>query len=362
MNPKKRSLFVDGRWLAQPGQGVYTYFHEVYSRLVRRSIPDLDLIFGLLPGHAPEFLPRDAKVFEYRNDSFAWRQLGLGREINKLKPDFVHFQYVLPLGLDSRIHTLVALHDVLFLEHPEFFHFSYRLSRKIFFGMSARHADSLLTISNKSARDIQKHFRIPAERIDVIPLGAGSRLRHVQPAEVPSLAGSTFLLTVGRHEPRKNYPRLIEAFVASRLFETRGIRLVIAGWIAEEFKKPTEPAPDGVVMLTDCSDPQLAWLYGHAQGFVFPSIAEGYGLPLVESLEFNVPSATSDTYPIDVVAAACIASFDPYSTDQIRASLLILADAKRPSTPLVTEIPTWDDYVDRFIDILLRSPSKGQSA
>lgn len=361
MFKKKRTLFVDGRWLAQPGQGVYTYLYEIYSRLVRRSIPEIELIFGLLPGYAPDFLPHDASVLEYMSDSLAWRQLSLGRAVNRLKPDLVHFQYMLPLGLDPGIHTLVTLHDVIFLEHPEFFPLSYRLSRKFFFGVSARKADSLLTVSDKSGRDIQKHFGIPAARIDVIPHGAGSRLRNVQPDEVPSLANTSFLLTVGRHEPRKNYPRLIEAFVASRLFEERGIRLAIAGWFAEEFRHSMVTASAGVVMLTDCSDPQLAWLYGHATGFVFPSIAEGYGLPLVEALEFNLPSATSDTYPIDVVHAACIASFDPYSTDQIRASLLTLADAKRSLTPISTEIPTWDDHVDRFVDIILRSPLKGHA-
>lgn len=355
MKPKKTTLFVDCRWLAQPGSGIFTYLYEIYSRLVLRNNSEIELIFGLLPGHAPDFLPRDAKVLEYKTDSFVWRQLGLGHAINRLQPDFVHFQYVLPFGLDSRIHKLVTLHDLIFLEHPEFFSFTHRFSRRIFFGMSARKADSLLTISNKSSREIQKHFGIPAERIDVIPNGAGSRLLHVQPAEVASLVGVTFLLTVGRHEPRKNYPRLIEAFVASRLFETRGIRLVIVGWIANEFRNSTVAAPDGVLLITDCSDPQLAWLYSHAQGFVFPSIAEGYGLPLVEALEFNVPSATSNTHPIDVVREGCIASFDPYSSDQMRESLLSLADARRSQTSTMIAIPTWDDYVDRFVNILLRS-------
>ena len=358
--PKKRTLFVDGRWFAQPGQGVYTYLYEIYSRLVDRGIPEIELIFGLLPGYAPDFLPRDAHVLEYKSDSLAWRQLGLSRAINKLKPDFVHFQYMLPLGIDASIHTLLALHDVIFLENPEFFPLFYRFSRKILFGIGARKADSLLTISDKSSRDIQKHFEIPIDRIHVIPLGVGSRLRNIQPDEVSSLANTSFLLTVGRHEPRKNYLRLIEAFVTSGLFETLGIRLVIAGWIAEAFRNSSVSAPDGVMLLTDCSDSQIAWLYASAQGFVFPSIAEGYGLPLVEALEFGLPSATSDTYPIVAVRAACIASFDPYSTDQMRASLLTLAEARRPLTPISTGIPTWDDHVDRFVDIILRSPIKGR--
>jgi glycosyltransferase involved in cell wall biosynthesis len=358
MNPTKRSLFVDGRWLAQPGQGTYTYFHEIYTRLVQRQVPELELIFGLLPGHHPDFLPPDAIILEYKSDGFLWRQLRLARDINRLQPDFVHFQYMLPLGLDRRIHSIVALHDVIFLEHPEFFPLSYRLLRKLFFGTSARKADSLLTISDKSAQDITKHFGISSECIDVIPLGIGSRLAHVHATEVVELTGRRFLLTVGRHEPRKNYQRLMQAFVTSKLFETQGAQLVIAGWLVPEFSHSAEILPPGVVLLTDCSDSQLAWLYKHAQGFIFPSIAEGYGLPLVEALEFGVTSAASTTYPIDVVREACIMLFDPYSVDQISASLLALANSPRCPAPAATSLSTWEDYVDRFIDLVLRMPRK----
>lgn len=361
MSTRKKTLFVDARWLAQPGQGVYTYFHEIYSRLVRRDLPDIDIIFGVLPGHLPDFLPAHAKVVEYERDNFLWRQWSLGRVINRLQPDMVHFQYVLPMWLDRRIHAIVALHDVIFLEHPEFFPISYRLTRRIFFGASAKRADSLLTISHKSARDISKHLGIDRSRIDVIPLGAGSRLHAVQPEPVKDVSPQSYILTVGRHEPRKNYPRLIEAFVASRLHETHGLRLIIAGWVAPEFRDQGGLQAPGVMLLTDCSDAQLAWLFTHARGFVFPSIAEGYGLPLVEALEFNVPSATSNTHPIDEVRAACLSEFDPYSMPQIRDSLLALADAPRASTPMTSTIPSWDDYVDRFVEVLRRAPPRGDA-
>lgn len=354
----KKTLFVDARWLAQPGQGVYTYFHEIYSRIALRDIPELQLIFGILPGHSPAFLPASARVVEYASDSFLWRQVGLGRLLNRLRPDFAHFQYVLPWGLDRRIHTLVALHDVIFLEHPEFFPLAYRLTRRVFFGSSARRADTLLTISDKSARDIHKHFGIPLGQIRMLPLGAGSRLRHLQPSPVTEIDGQPFLLTVGRHEPRKNYPRLIEAYAQSGLFEQRGLRLVIAGWIAEEFRRELATLPAGVHMLTDCNDAELAWLYAQARGFVFPSIAEGYGLPLVEALEFGLPAAASTTYPIDDVRQACLSTFDPYATADISASLLALADAKRSPAPATISIPTWDDHVDRLLDIILRAPRK----
>ena len=356
MNTRRRKLFVDARWLAQPGQGTCTYFHEIYSRLVQRQVPELELMFGLVPGHTPNFMAPGTRTIKYRSDGLRWRLFSLGREINRLQPDLVHFQYMLPFGLAPSVHKLVALHDVIFLEHPEFFTASYRLSRKLLFGMSARKADTLLTISELSAQEIHMHLGIPTQQIHVIPLGAGSRLKNITPVPVPAMAGQRYLLSVGRHEPRKNYPRLIEAYRRSGLWPNQGIKLVIAGWLAQGFDGRSAAAGDGVELLTDCDDAQLAWLYQNAQGFIFPSVAEGYGLPLVEALEFNLPCATSRTHPIDVVRAACVASFDPYSTDEITHSLQILTGDTSTLPRSTAPIPTWDDHVDRFLDIILNIP------
>jgi len=81
-------------------------------------------------------------------------------------------------------------------------------------------------------------------------------------------------------------------------------------------------------------------LYRNAIGFVFPSICEGYGIPLVEALQSGLPCATSNTYPIEAIKNVCDASFDPYDEQQIAAALLRLAVAgadKGFATPSVTE-------------------------
>jgi glycosyltransferase involved in cell wall biosynthesis len=349
---QNKKLFVDARWIAQPGQGVYTYFHEIYSRLIDRKVPGLKLIFGVLPGKLPDFSIADSLIIDYESDSFLWRQLSLGRVLNETSPDFVHFQYVLPYGLNDGIHKILSLHDVIFLEYPEYFSFGHRLSRKIFYKSSAKRADTLLTISRKSAIDIENFLGIDPNRIKIIPLGAGSRLHALDSKSVPTLADTKFILSVGRHEPRKNYSRLTSAFASSGLFEYHGVRLVIAGWIAEEFKKSIGEAAPGVLMLTDCDDEQLVWLYQNACGFVFPSIAEGYGLPLVEAMEFALPSIASNTYPIDEVRALCFSTFDPFSVEEIRNALVRMLDAGEGYAVSSKGIPTWDDYVDKFLKVL----------
>lgn len=352
----RRKLFVDARWLAQPGQGTCTYFHEIYSRLVDREVPELELIFGVVAGHTPSFMKPGTRTIEYRSDGLWWRLLKLGREINRLKVDYVHFQYLLPFGLEPSVHKIVSLHDVIFLEHPALFTRSYRLPRSLLFGISAREADTLLTISELSRKEIEKHLRIPTQKIEVIPLGAGSRLKHKIPEPVTALVGQRYLLTVGRHEPRKNYTRLIEAYRNSGLWISQGVKLVIVGWLTKGLNVRNISDGDGVELITKCNDAQLAWLYRNASGFIFPSIAEGYGLPLVEALEFNLPCVSSCTHPIDILRDSCLTTFDPYNIDDITDSLRILSDNNSTQPRSFVPIPTWDEHVDRFLEIILGTP------
>lgn len=356
MKTRKRKLFVDARWLAQPGQGTCTYFHEIYSRLVKREVPELELIFGVVKGHIPSFINPGTQIIEYGSDRLEWRLFKLGQKINKIKPDFVHFQYLLPFGLNSSIHKIVVLHDVIFLENPEFFTANYRLSRKFLFGISARKADTLLTISDLSCQQIEKHLGIPRKQIQVIPLGAGSRLKLLEQEPITSLVGQSYFLTVGRHEPRKNYSRLIEAYRNSGLWTNHGVKLVIAGWLAKGFLESKLLDGEGVELITECNDSQLAWLYRNANSFIFPSVAEGYGLPLAEALEFKLPCAVSRTYPIDSLRDACLATFDPYSVSEITNSMRILFENNAAQSHSNTSVPTWDDHVDRFLEILLSTP------
>jgi glycosyltransferase involved in cell wall biosynthesis len=350
VTPRPIRLFVDARWIAQPGQGVATYLEELYARLPVIAGEAIQIVYGVPRGIRPRFATDRTELFEYASDSFAWRMFALGHQLKKLNVDAAHFQYVLPWGMHRSIQTIVATHDVIYLDHPELFPLRYRLTRRYFMQASARRARAVVTLSEQSAASIQRHFQVPPARLHVIPLGVGSRLLGIPPIRPPHHLAERYLLAVGRHETRKNYARLVEAFNISGLYHERGIHLIIVGQPTDAFTVRKFPG-EGVQYLGRCSDGELAWLYRNATAFVFPSIAEGYGLPAVEALEFGIPTLVANTYPIDAVRAKCAAVFDPLSVHSIATALCrVVRDTPSPSVE--PPLPTWDDYAMRFLKIL----------
>lgn len=344
-------VFVDARWFAQPGQGVHTYLSEIYSRLVKRD-DRLRFVFGVVDDHLPDFLTRHCDVYRYPTDNVLWRYTSLGSSIKRFNSHVAHFQYLLPYGIDPKTYSMVTLHDLIFLDFPQYYSWSYRQTRRMLFGSSARRADRVLTISQFSADQILRHVALDPERLRVIPLGSGSRLMGTVPTGVPALSPMSYVLTVGRHEPRKNYARLVSGYREARLLEDHRIELVIAGWASGQLPFELENPPKGVRLLTSCSEGQLSWLYRNARGFVFPSVAEGYGLPLVEALEFGLPSIASDTYPISDILKHCISTFDPMRVDQIAKCLkeFVHNFQRRP----VPELPSWDDHVESIYEEIMK--------
>jgi len=355
---RKIKLFVDARWLTQPGQGVYTYFYEVFRRLSHDHSDTFEICYGCVGDAVPDFLSRSDTVMTYKSDAIAWRYLLLGGEINRAGVDVAHFQYYLPRGLSAPVKGIVSIHDVIFMKEKNLFPLSYRIPRAFLFRDAAIRAQQVITISEQSRDDLEKYFRLSDAKIKLIHLGMDTTLTQALPETVSTLSPQSYILTVGRHEPRKNYTRLVEAYERSGIFERLGIQLIIAGWYSRQFDNGL-PSATGVKLLSDCSNAQLAWLYRHARGFIFPSIAEGYGLPVAEALSFGIPVALSSTYPIPSLKDRAMFVFDPYSISEMVSAIDVLAAAS-PIYPEVKQpLWNWDDcameHRNTFIELARRT-------
>lgn len=340
---RKVKLFVDARWLTQPGQGVYTYLCEVYRRLSRDHSDAFEICYGCVGDAVPDFLSRSDRVLTYASDAFAWRYLMLGRAIDRAGVDVAHFQYYLPRGLRESVKGIVSIHDVIFMKEKDLFPLPYRIPRMLLFRDAANRARRVITISEQSRDDLVKYFRLNDTKVELIHLGMDTALTEAIPAPVPNFSPGSYLLAVGRHEPRKNYARLVEAYVRSGIYERMGIQLVIAGWYSRQFDNELPSAP-GVALLSDCTNAQLAWLYRHARGFVFASIAEGYGLPVAEALSFGMPVAVSSTYPIPSLKARAMFVFDPYSIPEMVRAIDVLGSTASTGVPAFTQAMwNWDN-------------------
>lgn len=190
----------------------------------------------------------------------------------------------------------------------------------------ARRADRVIAISDASARDIERHLRVPRERIDVIPLGYGGPPRTPGTPEPElrarlGLGEGPIVLNVGAKKVHKNQMRLVQAL--PRIRETvPDARLVLAGApTPHELELRAEADRLGVggavAFPGYVSDPDLEGLYAAASSFAFPSLNEGFGLPVLEAMGRGLPVVTSSVSSLPEVAGDAALLVDPRSVDEI---------------------------------------------
>lgn len=217
--------------------------------------------------------------------------------IRRNKIDCAHFQYTSPLVKECK--TIVTLHDILFMDFPHLFPLGYKISKRILFEYSARRADLLLTVSNYSKQRIEAHFKIPGSRIVVTPNAVSRDFLETDKAEAKAftaLKGVTkYLLYVSRIEPRKNQLALLRTYLDLKLAK-KGYHLVLIGrrtLATPEFDEmialAEREAPGMVHVIHQASYEDLKKWYRAADLFVYPALAEGFGIPPIEAGMAEVP-------------------------------------------------------------------------
>jgi alpha-1,3-rhamnosyl/mannosyltransferase len=179
-----------------------------------------------------------------------------------------------------------------------------------------RRARSILTVSEAVRREIVAHFGVPADMVRAIPLAASSAFYPVPETIAPS---APYFLFVGTLEPRKNLPALIDAW--RETYSETGAELWIAGRRRADFKR-MEELP-GMKILGEVPDSELPALYSSALAFVYPSLYEGFGLPVLEAMQCGCPVITSNDPAITEVSGDAALHAD--STREIAQTMRILS-------------------------------------
>jgi glycosyltransferase involved in cell wall biosynthesis len=226
----------------------------------------------------------------------AWEQLTLPRLVRKAKADVLFCPgYSGPVS--PPVPMVVAIHDVSFAAHPEWFHWKEGLRRRTVTRMAARRAARVLTISEFSKGEIVKHLQVDADRVDVIYPGATA----IAPVAPKSLRPpDPVVLFVGSIFHRRHIPELIEGFarVARRMPRVR-LELVGDNRTVPHIDLGVVARKSGVLerigIQSYVSDDELAQLHRHARVFVFLSDYEGFGLTPIEALAGGIPIVVLDT-------------------------------------------------------------------
>jgi glycosyltransferase involved in cell wall biosynthesis len=312
--------------------------NEVYIRNLMSGFAGLDQESEFIAYLAVEDTsnwvpPAFRKRFVARNP---FLRLGwdLPRQLRRDRPQLVHVQYTAPLGCP--VPVVVTVHDVSFLEHPEYFPWTRGLQLRQTVARTVRLAARILTVSEFSRCAIARAFNLDKESIVITPDAAADSFRPInrQAAEswVRTRLGlaSPYVLTVGDLQPRKNQVGLIEAFAeAIRARPELPHHLVLAGkdtWFAPRVYKAAQMSgyAERIHFTGFVNDEDLLHLYNACDVFAFPSFYEGFGLPVLEAMACGRAVICSNTSALPEVADAACLLFDPYSKREITRALLDL--------------------------------------
>jgi glycosyltransferase involved in cell wall biosynthesis len=237
--------------------------------------------------------------------------------------------------LHGRFARVVTIHDLIYKVHPEAHRGVLSLGMGVLVPAAARRSRRIIAVSQNTADDIVRLFRVPRERIDVVPqgLGAPARAEPAPETEVRArfeLGERPIALSVSAKRPHKNLVRLLEALAL--IPGERRPMLVVPGyptWHETELRERAAQlgVADDVRFLAWVEAGELEALYAMAGCFVFPSLYEGFGFPVLEAMDRGVPVACSDRSSLPEVAGEAALLFDPESPRAIADAVeRLLAD------------------------------------
>lgn len=329
-------IAVDAHAVGRKLTGNETYVRNLLREFARMEEGHDFVAYVSEPG-AERLIP--ASFEAGRVSRSPWLRLGfdLTRRVRTDRPDLLHVQYTAPLGCNVPI--VVTVHDVSYLERPQYFSPFRRMQLRSTVSRTVRRAARVIAPSAFSRDRIAEEYEISPESITVIHNGVDPQFKPM-PRETarPRVADrfdihSPYVLTVGDLQPRKNQTGLIRAFADMlRARPELPHHLVLVGkenWHGQEVRAVADASgfADRIHFTGFVNDEELRTLYAGSDLFVFPSFYEGFGLPILEAMACGRAVACSNTSAMPEVADSAALLFHPMSrTEMTRAMLDILRE------------------------------------
>ncbi|HMP96813.1 MAG TPA: glycosyltransferase family 1 protein [Kiritimatiellia bacterium] len=333
-------VVIDARWIFPEISGIGLYTQELIAALVRQPGPHRYTILF----HRDEVMARTAGQTHFTmNPAFSAELIDHGPfapkdqwilpwRLHRWKPDVFHApNYMMPLFLPAPIKRIVTIHDLIPLLFRDYAPRSrknrlFPIFRRLMHGVAER-SDRIIAVSDSTRRDIETHLlaaRGSTDKIRVVPEG----VRAVyQPGTRPGRKELEFLY-VGRRDPYKNLPLLVEALAEVRR-QGHAARLRVVGGEDERYPEARQRASTlnvnaHITWSGYVPDRDLVIAYQEADAFVLPSNYEGFGLPVLEAMACGTPVICSNTSSLPEVAGDAALYIDPARLDTLVEAMIRL--------------------------------------
>jgi glycosyltransferase involved in cell wall biosynthesis len=332
---------IDAHCLGQKktGNETYTYSLVKYLSLLARDGIEYTIYVGGAVENGETLCSSGAFQFKpiRHANPFIRITAGFAIESRARRLDVFHAQYLLPHHLKCR--TVLTVHDVLYERFPEYFTKSDYYRLRVGVPWSCRRADHIITVSESSKRDMVDLYAIDPKKITVTYPGPDACYRPLDKNESKNVLKRKYgidgdiILYVGAIQPRKNIPKLLAAFAQLKSSRHLPHKLVIVGpkaWLsARAFRALQEnPARKDIFVTGYVPRKDLPYFYNAAVTFVYPSICEGFGLPVAEAMACGTPTITSRGSSLEEIAGGAAVLVDPDASEDIaRAIDEVLGDS-----------------------------------
>jgi glycosyltransferase involved in cell wall biosynthesis len=316
------------------GIGWFTY--ETLKRIVT-SHPEVKFYFLFDRPYSQEFIFSDnIEPVVLRPQArhpvlfYIWFEYSVRKFLDKVKPDL----FLSPdgyLSLSTKTRSLAVIHDINFLHRPKDLPFLVRCYYNYFFPRFAQKAERIATVSNYSKNDISAHYHINPEKIDVVYNGANEIYEPISEekqklTKQKYTSGSDYFIFVGALHPRKNVHSLIRAFDEFKKITDSKLKLLIVGdkmFLTGEIQQAINESSfsDNIIFTGRLEPDELKMVMASAFALVFIPFYEGFGIPLLEAMNCDVPVIASNVTSLPEVAGAAAIYADPGSVSAIRRAM-----------------------------------------
>ena len=331
-------------------EGIGLFTHEVLRRLVEVR-PNDDFVFFFDRKPSPNFLYNDrVKPVVVRPQArhpllwYWWFEQSIPRALNKYKVDL----FLSPDGyttLKTDIPRVTVIHDLAFHHYKDHVPGAVHRYLNKYTPQFARKSDRIITVSEFSKRDITAAYDIPADRICVAGNGCDDAIHPLTSEQQDKVRGkvsqgSPYFLYIGAIHPRKNTGRLLQAFDRFRKRSDREMKLLLVGrwaWQTDEFQDILDNMEfkDDVISFGHMEREQLGRILASAEALVYPSLFEGFGIPVLEAMYADVPVITSKDSSMSEVAGDAAHYVDALDVDDIARAMQKMCDTEGLKAKLI---------------------------